>query len=178
MATATTRTTTGDSSVNIRGTKKFEAVVAMNLGSDDIVTTGDIIPLMELPPEAIVTSIKALNGAIGASLAVDIGIYRADVAKSLDELDMDDDVTVEDVDIYVDGTTNFAAATITPTEILGSGTNAVSADDLYKSVRVLAGVTLVSGVMPSKYFLGMKTTVNASPTTGGDIVLLVSWVQA
>jgi uncharacterized hydantoinase/oxoprolinase family protein len=178
MAAATTRTTTGDSAVNIRGTKQFQAVVAMNIGTDDVVTTGDVIPIMELPAEAIITDIKVLSTAIGASMAVDLGIYRADVAKSLDELDMDDDVTVEDVDIYADGITTLADATLTPTSVLGSGSGAVSADDIYKSVRVLAGDTLVSGIMPSKYFLGMKVTVNANPTTGGDVVFIVDYVQA
>lgn len=175
MAAATTRSTGNDSAVYNRGTKEFTAMVALDLGTADIATTGDIVPIMELPPEAILTSLKVLNAAIGASLAVDIGIYKAKKGLSLDELDMDTDVEALDADIYVDGSVELATANLVPTEILGSGTNAVSADDIYKTVRVLGSVTI--GEDPFKYFLGLKTQIDANPLTGGAVAFIVSYVQ-
>ena len=176
---ATTRSTPNDSSVYNRGTKKFEAVVAMNFGTDDLVTTGDIIPIMELPDEAIITSIRHMNTDMDSNgtpaLVGDIGIYKATKGLSLDELDMDDDVAALDADIYVDGMAGLQAAVVTPTEVLGAGTNAVSADDAYKTVRELGGIEV--GKNPFKYFLGFKATVDAATAVAGDVTFFVSWVQ-
>jgi len=177
---ATTRSTPNDSSVYNRGTKKFEAVVALNIGIDDLITTGDLVVLMELPKEAIITSIKYMNTDMDSgspALVCDIGLYEATKAKSIDELDRDDDIAVLDADIYVDGLAGLQAAVLVPTETLGAGTNAVSADDAYKTVRELAGHTIASGTMPSKYLLGLKVTVDAATAVAGDVVFFVSWVQ-
>ncbi len=180
MAAATTRTTKDDSGVYNRGSKVFKAIIAMEIGTDDLVTTGDVIPLCELPPEAIVTSIKMLNDDLDTgspALVVDIGIWKTTKASvSLDDiLANQDDALVLDGDIYVDGMTALQAAVTTLTEYLGSGTNAVDIDDRYKSVRVLAGVTI--GQDPSKYFLGMKVLVNSATPAAGGIYAEVEWVQ-
>lgn len=181
MATATTRSTPNDSGVYNRGTKKMAAIVALNIGTDDLVTGGGIVPIMELPKEAIVTSIKHLGGDLDSgsnALRVDIGIYAAKVGLSLDELDMavaSTDIEAKDDDIYVDESTVFNGAVIEPAEILGSGTNAVSADDLYKTVRELAGDNV--GEEPFKYFLGFNASVSANTPAGADVIFIVEWLQ-
>lgn len=179
MAAATTRTTTNDSVVHNRGSKVFKAIIAMEAGTDDLVTGGAVIPLCELPPEAIVTSIKMLNDDLdsgSAALVVDIGIWKAKKGVSLDEIIANEALAeVLDGDIYVDGMTALQAAVTTLTEYLGSGTNAVDLDDRFSTVRVLAGVTI--GEDPFKYFLGLKTTVNAGTAAAGGIYAEVEWVQ-
>lgn len=179
MAAATTRTTTNDSGVHNRGSKVFKAIIAMELGTDDLVTGGAVIPLCELPAEAIVTSIKALNDDLdsgGPALVVDIGIWKTTKAKSLDDILANEaDAEVLAGDIYVDGMTALQAAVTTMTEYLGAGTNAVDINDRFSTVRVLAGVTI--GEDPFKYFLGLKTTVNAGTPAGGGILFEVEWVQ-
>ena len=180
MAAATTRTTTNDSVVHNRGTKVFKAIIAMEVGTADLVTTGNVIPLCELPPEAIVTSIKALNDDLddnGTDLVMDIGIWKAKKGVSLDEI-MGNEALAEvlDQDIYSDGLTAFQGAVTTIAEYLGSGTNAVDLNDRYKTVRVLAGVTI--GEDPFKYFLGLKASVSAGATiVGAGIYFEVEWVQ-
>ena len=179
MAAATTRTTTNDSDVHIRGTKLFKAIVAMEIGTDDLVTTGDVIPICELPAEAIVTSIKVLNDDLdsgSAALVVDIGIWKTKKGISLDDIIANEaDAEALDQDIYVDGMAALQAAVTTLTEYLGAGTNTVDVDDRFSTVRVLGGVTI--GEDPFKYFLGMKTTVNAGTAAGGGIYIEVEWVQ-
>ena len=71
--------------------------------------------------------------------------------------------------------TALQAAVTTMTEYLGAGTNAVDINDRFSTVRVLAGVTI--GEDPFKYFLGLKTTVNAGTPAGGGILFEVEWVQ-
>ena len=176
---ATTRTTTNDSGVHNRGTKVFKAIVAMAIGTDDLVTTGDVIPLCELPAEAIVTSIKALNDdldAAGPTLEVDIGIWKTKKSNDLDDI-IANEALAEALaeDIYVDGMTALQAAVTTIAEYLGAGTNAVDVNDRYKTVRVLAGVSI--GEDPFKYFLGMKVQTNATTPAAGDILVEVEWVQ-
>ncbi len=178
MAAATTRTITNDSGVYNRGSKVFKAIIAMELGTDDLVTGGDVVPICELPAEAIVTSIKHLNDDLdgGNAIVVDIGIWKTKKGISLDDiLANETDAEVLDLDIYVNETTAFQAAVTTLTEILGSGTNAVDLDDRYKTVRVLAGVTL--GEDPFKYFLGFKPETNAGTPAAGGVYFEVEWVQ-
>ena len=179
MAAATTRTTTNDSVVHNRGTKVSKAIIAMEIGTDDLITTGNVIPLCELPAEAIVTSIKMLNDDLdsaGPALEVDIGIW-----KTLKSIDLDDVLANEagteelDGDIYVDGMTALQAAVTTMAEYLGSGTNAVDVDDRFSTVRVLAGVSI--GEDPFKYFLGMKVKTNATTPAAGGVYAEVEWVQ-
>ena len=176
---ATTRTTENDSVVHNRGTKVFKAVIAMEVGTDDLVTGGSVIPLCELPPEAIVTSIKALNDDLdsgGTDLVVDIGIWKTKKGISLDDILANEADTEElDGDIYVDGMTALQAAVTTMAEYLGTGTDAVDIDDRYETVRVLAGVTI--GEDPFKYFLGMKCTVDAATEAAGGILFEVEYVQ-
>jgi len=177
---ATTRSTPNDSGVYNRGSKLFKAVVGLNIGTDDLVTGGDIVPLMELPKEAIITSIKYLNTDMDSgspALVVDIGIYKATKNLSLDELVAADAIVAADADIYVDALAGLQAAVLVPTETLGAGTNAVSADDLFETVRVLAGDTLASGVTPPKYVLGLKVTVSAATPVAGDVIFMVEWTQ-
>ncbi len=180
MAAATTRTTTNDSGVHNRGTKVFKAIIAMEIGTADLVTTGNVIPLCELPPEAIVTSIKALNDDLddnGTDLVMDIGIWKAKKGVSLDEI-LGNEALAEalDQDIYSDGLTAFQGAVTTLTEYLGSGTNAVDLDDRFNTVRVLASVTI--GEDPFKYFLGLKASVDAGATlVGAGVYFEVEWVQ-
>ena len=180
MATATTRTTTNDSVVHNRGTKVFKAVIAMEIGEDDLVTGGNVVPICELPAEAIVTSIKHLNDDLddnGTDLIVDLGLYKTKKGISLDDILGDDsDVEVLDVDIFADGYTGFQAAVTTLTEILGSGTNAVDLDDRFNVVRVLGGVSI--GEDPFKYFLGFKPSVSAGSTiVGAGVYFEIEWVQ-
>ncbi len=179
MAAATTRTTTNDSVVHNRGTKVSKAIIAMEIGTDDLVTGGAVIPLCELPAEAIVTSIKALNDDLdsgGPSLVADIGIWKTKKGISLDDILANEAVAeVLDGDIYVDGMTALQAAVTTLTEYLGAGSNAVDVDDRYKTVRVLAGVSI--GEDPFKYFLGLKTTVSAGTPAAGGVYFEVEWVQ-
>ncbi len=179
MAAATTRTTTNDSVVHNRGTKVFKAVIAMELGTDDLVTGGDVVPLCELPAEAIITSIKHLNDDLdsgGPSLVVDLGIYKIRKGLSLDDILANGaDAEVLDVDIYADGLTSFQAAVTTLTEILGSGSNAVDLDDRFNVVRVLAGVAI--GEDPFKYFLGFKPSVSAATPAAGGVYFEIEWVQ-
>ena len=77
MATATTRTVTNDSVVYNRGSKVSKAIIHLEIGTDDEVTGGSVIPVCELPAEAIVTSIKMINDDLdsgGTDLEVDLGI--------------------------------------------------------------------------------------------------------
>ncbi len=179
MAAATTRTTTNDSVVHNRGTKVFKAIIAMEIGTDDLVTGGDVIPVCELPAEAIVTSIKMLNDdldAAGPTLEVDIGIWKTKKGISLDDILANEaDAEELDGDIYVDGMTALQAAVTTLTEYLGAGTNTVDLDDRFSTVRVLAGVNI--GEDPFKYFLGMKVQTNATTPAAGGIYAEVEWVQ-
>ncbi len=180
MAVKTKRTILNDSAVYNRGTRVFKAIIAMEIGTADLVTGGSVVPLCELPPEAIVTSIKALNDDLddnGTDLIVDIGIWKAKKGVSLDEIIGNEALAEElDIDIYVDGMTALQGAVTTLTEYLGSGTNAVDLDDRFKTVRVLAGVTL--GEDPFKYFLGMKTIVAAGATIiGAGVYFEVEYVQ-
>ena len=178
---ATTRTTTNDSGVHNRGTKDFKTIIAMEMGTDDQVTGGSVIPLCELPPEAIVTSIKIMNDDLdngGTDLEMDIGIWKTTKGISLDDILANEaDTEVCDIDIYVDGMTALQAAVTTITEYLGTvaGANAVNVDDRYKTVRVLGGVTI--GEDPFKYFLGLKTTVNAGTPAAGGVYFEVEWIQ-
>ena len=180
MAAATVRTTTGTSDVNLRGTRSYKAIIAMEIGSDDLVTGGAVIPFCELAPEAIVTSIKILNDDLddnGANLVADIGIWKTKKGVSLDDV-LANEALAEalDQDIYVDGMTELQGAVTTLTEYLGSGTNAVDLDDRFKTVRVLGGVSI--GEDPFKYFLGLKPTVSAGATViGAGIYVEVEWVQ-
>ena len=180
MAAATTRTTTNDSVVHNRGTKVSKAIIAMEIGSDDLVTGGAVVPICELPAEAIVTSIKYLNDDLdtaGANLVVDLGLYKTTKGISLDDILGDDSNTeVLDVDIFADGLTVFQAAVTTIAEALGSGTNAVDLNDRSETVRVLGGVSI--GEDPFKYFLGFKPSVSAGATVvGAGVYFEVEWVQ-
>ena len=176
---ATTRTTLNDSGVHNRGTKVFKAIVAMEIGTDDLVTTGDVIPICELPPEAIVTSIKIMNDDLdsgGTGLDANIGIWKTKKGVSLDDVIGHEELAeVLAVDIYVDSMTALDAAVTTLTEYLGNGGNSVDIDDRYKTVRALAAVTI--GEDPFKYFLGLKTEVNATTPAAGGIYVEVEWVQ-
>ncbi len=181
MAAATVRTISNDSGVYNRGSKVFKAIVAMEIGEDDLVTGGSVIPICELPPEAIVTSIKALNDdldANGTDLVMDIGIWKAKKGVSMSEILGNESTLAEalDQDIYSDGLTAFQGAVTTLTEYLGSGTNAVDLDDRYKTVRVLGSVSI--GEDPFKYFLGLKASVSAGATlVGAGVYFEVTWVQ-
>lgn len=185
MAVATTRTTPHDSSVYNRGTKVFKAIIAMEIGTADLVTGGSVIPLCELPPEAIVTSIKALNDDLddnGTDLVMDIGIWKAKKGVSLDEIIGNEATLAEalDQDIYSDGLTAFQGAVTTLTEYLGSGTNAVDLDDRFNTVRALGiGIAATNlGQDPFKYFLGLKASVSAGATlVGAGVYFEVEWVQ-
>ena len=179
MAATTTRTTTNDSVVHNRGTKVFKAIVAMEIGTNDQVTTGDVIPICELPPEAIVTSIKALNDDLdsgGTDIEFDIGIWKTKKGISLDDI-LANEVDTEELDgsIYVDGLSAFEAAVTTLSEYLGSGTNAVDLDNRFNTVIVLGGVTI--GEDPFKYFLGMKATQDSATPAAGGVYFEVEWVQ-
>jgi len=178
MAAATTRTTTNDSVVHNRGTKVFKAIIAMEIGTDDLVTGGNVIPICELPAEAIITSIKHLNDDLdtGDAIVVDIGIWKTKKSIDLDDvLANEAGAEVLDLDIYVNETTAFQAAVTTLTEILGSGTNGVDLNDRYKTVRVLAGVSI--GEDPFKYFLGFKPQTSAGTPAAGGVYFEVEWVQ-
>ncbi len=175
---ATTRTVSNDSVVHNRGTKVFKAIIAMEIGTDDLVTTGDMVPLMELPPEAIVTSIKSMNDdldAAGPTLVVDIGIWKAKKGISLDDL-LANEANAEalDQDIYTDGSTTFQAAVTALAEIIG-GTNAVDINDRFSTVRVLGGVSI--GEDPFKYILGFKVATNATTPAAGGILMEIEYVQ-
>ena len=143
MALATTRTTTNDSDVHIRGTKLFKAVIALEIGTDDLVTGGDVIPLCELPAEAIVTSIRHLNDDLdsgGGALKIDFGIWKTKKGISLDDILANEaDAEVLDQVIFTDDSGAFAGAITVLTEILGVGSGAVDLVDRYKTVRVFAG---------------------------------------
>ncbi len=180
MAAATTRTTTNDSVVHNRGTKVSKAIIAMEIGTDDLATGGSVVPICELPAEAIVTSIKHLNDDLddnGTDLVVDLGLYKTKKGISLDDILGDDsNVEVLDVDIFADGMTAFQGAVTTLTEALGTGTNAVDLDDRFQTVRVLGGVSI--GEDPFKYFLGFKPSVAAGATiVGAGVYFEVEWVQ-
>ena len=176
---ATTRTIVNDSGVYNRGSKVFKAIVAMEIGTDDLVTCGDFIPICELPAEAIVTSIKIMNDDLdsgGTGLDANIGIWKTKKAVSLDDIIANEaDAEVLAVDIYVDSMTALDAAVTTLTEYLGNGGNSVDVNDRYKTVRVLAGVSI--GEDPFKYFLGLKTEVDATTPAAGSIFFEVEWVQ-
>ena len=178
MAAATTRTTTNDSVVHNRGTKVSKAIIAMEVGTDDLVTTGNVIPMCELPAEAIVTSIKMLNDDLdnATDLVADIGIWKTKKGISLDDI-LANEADAEELagDIYVDGMTALQAAVTTMAEYLGAGTNAVDIDDRFSTVRVLAGVPI--GEDPFKYFLGLKAKVSAGTPVAGGIYAEVEWVQ-
>ncbi len=181
MAAATTRTISNDSGVYNRGSKIFKAIVALEIGTDDLVTGGSVVPIIELPSEAIVTSIKAINDDLdsgGPTLVADIGIWKTKKGISLDDIFANEAGTEElDIDIYVDGMTALQGEVTTLTEYLGSGDNAVDLDDRFETVRVLAGHTLVSGTMPFKYFLGLKTTVSATTPAAGGVLFEIEWIQ-
>jgi len=178
MAAETTRTISNDSGVYNRGSKVFKAIVAMEIGTDDLVTGGDVVPICELPAEAIVTSIKHLNDDLdtGDAIVVDIGIWKTKKSNDLDDIIANEDLAeVLDLDIFTNETTSFQAAVTTLTELLGSGTNAVDIDDRFKTVRVLAGVNI--GEDPFKYFLGFKPQTSAGTPAAGGIYAEVEWVQ-
>lgn len=180
MAAATVRTISNDSGVYNRGSKVFKVIIAMEIGEDDLVTGGSVVPICELPAEAIVTSIKYLNDDLddnGTDLVVDLGLYKTKKGISLDDILGDDsNVEVLDVDIFADGMTAFQGAVTTLTEALGSGTNAVDLDDRFSTVRVLGGVSI--GEDPFKYFLGFKPSVSAGATiVGAGVYFEVEWVQ-
>ena len=180
MSGSTRTFSNNNSSVSIRGSKLMKAVIAMEIAAADLLSGGDVIPLMELPPEAIVTSIKVLADDLdGATdLIIDIGIWGATQALSLDELVAAGAFEALDQDIYVDGSTAFRAVITSITEILGSGSNAVDLDDRFSTVRTLAGHTLTSGTMPSKYFLGMKADNGSGASVqAGGLYVEVEWVQ-
>ncbi len=181
MAAATTRTTTNDSVVHNRGTKVSKAIIAMEVGTADLVTTGNVIPLCELPPEAIVTSIKHINDDLddnGTDLVMHLGIWKAKKGVSLDEILGNEALAEElDGDIYADTITAFQGAVTVMAELLGTGgANSVTLNDRFKTVRTLAGVTI--GEDPFKYFLGLKTVVDAGATiVGAGVYFEVEWVQ-
>jgi hypothetical protein len=180
MSGSTRTFSANNSAVALRGSKVYKAVIAMEISAADLATTGDVVPLMELPPEAIVTSIKHLNDDLDSgspALAVDVGIWRAIRALSLDEIVAESAYEAAAQDIYADGLATLSAAVTTLTEILGSGSSAVDLDDRFETVRELAGDTLVSGAMPSKYFLGLKTTIDAATAVAGGVYFEVEYVQ-
>lgn len=182
----TTRSTPNNSAVYIRGTQSNKAVVALEIAAADVISGGELIPICELAPEDIVTSIKVLNETLdsGTDALFDIGIYKATRGLSLDEIIDASAYSALDADIYVDGTQEFYTANAILTELLGTGataaaagTNAVDADNMYKPVRELAGVTI--GEDPFKYFLGMKAQVGTvSGAAAGAVVFHVETVQA
>lgn len=179
MAAATTRTISNDSGVYNRGSKVFKTLVHLEIGTDDEVTGGSVIPICELPAEAIVTSIKIMNDDLdsgGTDLEMDIGIWKTKKSIDLDDIFANEaGAEAMDADIYVDGHEAFEAAVTTLTEYLGAGTNAVDLDDRYSTVRVLAGVDI--GEDPFKYFLGMKCTQSAATPAAGGVFVEVEWVQ-
>ena len=184
-----TRTSDNNSSAYVRGTKVMQCVVPLEIAAADVISGGDVVPICELPPEAIVTSIKVINDTLdsGTDALFDIGIYKTtklsvgvqdnadnDASEIVDESAFE----VLDVDIYVDGTAELQTANdaVTPVEILASGTNAVDVDSIYKTVRVLGGITI--GEDPAKYFLGLKAAVaTVAGAAAGGVTFLVSWIQ-
>lgn len=176
---ATTRTTTNDSGVHNRGTKVFKAIVAMEIGTDDLVTGGNVIPLCELPAEAIVTSIKHLNDDLdsgGGALKIDFGIWKTKKGISLDDILANEaDAEFLDQVIFTDDSGAFAGAITVLAEILGVGSGAVDLDDRFNTVRVLAGVPI--GEDPFKYFLGMKVATSADTPVAGGVYFEIEWVQ-
>lgn len=187
MAAETVRSTPNNSAVYIgKGTKKFSAIIAIELGTDDIVSGGKVVPLMELPQEGIITSIKVMNDTVdsGTDALFDIGIWKSTKGLSIDELAGEDAFEVADQDIYVDGTQELYTANDILTELLGTGdtaasagTNAVDAADLFTTVRELAGDS--TGSTPFKYFLGLKAAVSTvSGKQTGSLLFIVEWIQA
>ena len=176
---ATTRTTKDDSGVYNRGTKVFKAIIAMEIGTDDLVTGGSVIPLCELPAEAIVTSIKMLTDDLeGGSdtLRVDLGIWKTKKGISLDDILANEaDTEVLDQVIFTDDTNSFNAPVTVLEELLGSGSGAVDINDRFNTIRVLAGVPI--GEDPFKYFLGFKTATSANSAAAGGVYFEVEWVQ-
>lgn len=188
------RNNSNDSAVFNRGTRKYGAIVSVEVSAADILSGGDVVPIIELPAEAIVTSIKVMNDTLdsGTDALFDIGIWKqtklgTDVGNNSDGDGMQivDDAAFEalDQDIYVDGSQEFNTANAILTELLGTGdtaaaagTNTVDAADMFKGVRELGGITL--GEDPAGYFLGMKATVGAvSGATAGTVLFLVEWLQ-
>jgi len=169
-----TRSSDSGAAVHNRGTAGKKAVCAFALGTADLATTGDILKIMELPPEAIITSIKTVNDDMDSNgspaHAFDIGLYKTvRNAGPLDDL-VDADLEVIDVDRYVDGAITLQAAVVTPAEII----NDIPADLMYKTVRELAGDDV--GATPFMYVLGLITTVNAATAVAGDVVFIVEYV--
>lgn len=168
-----TRSSDSGAAVHNRGVTGKKAVCGFAIVTADLATTGDILKIMELPPEAIITSIKVVNDDLdsgGPTHVFDIGLYK-DVrnAGPLDDL-VDADMELIDVDRFVDGSDAFQAATLVPTEIL----NGITAELLFKTVRELAGDEV--GATPFKYIMGLITTVNATTAAAGDVTFIVEYV--
>lgn len=188
------RLNSNDSAVFNRGTRSYKAIVSIEVAAADVVSGGDVIPIIELPAEAVVTSIKIMSDTLdsGTDALFDIGIWKqkklgTDVGNNSDGDGMqivdDDAFEALDQDIYVDGTQEFYAANPILLELLGTGdtaagagTNTVDAADMFKGVRELAGVTI--GEDPAGYFLGMKATVGTvSGAAAGTVMFQIEWLQ-
>lgn len=173
---ATTRNGDTKSAVHLRGGQVHKAVTSFEVATADLATTGDIIPIIEIPPEAIVTSIKAiadeLDTNVTPTLEFDIGIYAATKWKDLADLDMDNDVVAKDADAYFDGgsQTVFEAAIATPTELINTDPLAFN-----KTVRERAGDSI--GEEPLKYFIGAKCVTNAATAAAVTLTFLVEYLQ-
>lgn len=185
------RNTPNDSSVYLRGSKVMKAIVALNISAADILSGGDVVPICQLPKEAIVTSIKVINETLdsGTDAEFDIGIWKQKIMSSGIENNPDgdgiqivDDDQFEaiDQDIYVDATEELQTANLVLVELLandqGASTQVVNAADIYKTVREIAGDEV--GEEPAAYFLGLKATISTvSGAASGNIVFHVEWVQ-
>lgn len=175
-----------DGAAYVRGAPVHKAVCSLNVDTAQG-ALDQIIPICELPPEAIVTSIEIVNGGIDTdeALTIDLGIYECNKAKTIIELiemlldsssdTLSDFITAKDVDIYCDGSTEFGAANSTPTQLLGYGTNSVDGGNMYKTVRAHAGDSV--GETPLMYLLAATVTAAGTSLADEDLTVIVEWVQ-
>jgi hypothetical protein len=179
--------------VHTRGAEVHQAIVRLDLTTDNLEATAeDVHPLIEIPAEAIVTSIKAANSTAldGASgLLIDVGLYKMTKPFSLGDLFSDhggiasdssntyldtldtDNYSEIDADEYVDGSDIFQTGPNNLTEIMN-----VDPENLYMTVRDRAGDGI--GETPMKYFLGMAVaTAVAGDAAAGEVTFIIEYIQ-
>lgn len=178
------------SAVYTRGAEVHKAVVALDMTADNVddATKEGVHPLIEIPAEAIVTSIKAMNVAAldtADELTVNIGLYKMTKGLSLsdlfsgyggeadkaDTLDTDNYEIVDAGTEFVSGNTTFQTETETPTELIDTSTA-----DFYKTVRERAGDDI--GETPMKYFIGLAIGTDAGTKAAGGVTTFeIEYIQ-